>query len=361
MWLQSVERIHGRLHGRLVSEKGVVEWMDMQSIWQHQLPLARRTKASAVTRLHEWEVTDASEYLQLAGLDADLAGGHTVYGFSYNGLRFLVPAILVSKGLFQPNATLFEYLYRPSALELLLAPVPEAETVTVRLLPRYARTHRVPSDSALANLGWLYCFPSARDAWNSVYSSAARGLVHVTMPKVQAHLHLRGVLSDSTLAVSSLSIRLFQPMERPFEWAGIQPDQFCHRPKAGSVAPKARLIKADIEKGPNGWALSEWEWHSIKHLFSPHLRQRTDEQIRTLVSAILVKLGSGSGWMAVNASHGTTAKVSSFYRNNCVSGRWNEVERIIRKLRKSPGPDEKAAASLHPSKPEDNDIKRPSE
>lgn len=343
MWLQSVERVQGRLHGRLVSEKGAVEWMDMQSIWQHQQSLARRARASAVTRLHEWEVTDASEYLQLAGLDADLAGGHTVYAFSYNGLRFLVPAILVSKELFQPNVTLFEYLYRPSALELLLAPVPEAETTTVRLHSRYAKTHKPLSNSALGNLGWLYCFPSARDAWNSVYSSAAQGLVHVTMPKVQVRVHLRGVLFGSTLAVSTLSIRSVEPMERPFEWAGIQPHQFLHKPNMGRITPNKRLIKPDIEQGPNGWALSEREWHSIRHLFASRLRRRSDEQIRTFVSAVLMKLGSGSGWMAVNASHGTTSKVSSFYRDCCVTGRWNEIEKIVRELRKTSRPDLQAA------------------
>ncbi|MFM0652213.1 hypothetical protein [Paraburkholderia sediminicola] len=346
MWLQSVERVHGRLHGRLVSEKGVVEWMDMQSIWQHQQSLPRRTRASAVTRLDEWEVTDASEYLQIAGLDTDLAGGHTVYAFSYNGLRFLVPAILVTKALFQPNATVFEYLYRPSALDLLLAPVLEAETVTVRLLPRLTKSHSSPSDLALANLGWLYCFPSARDAWNSAYSSAARGLVHVTMPRMQSHVNLRGVLSGNTVAASTLSIRSFEPMERPFEWAGVQPHQFFHKPKTGRITPHARLIKPDIGQGPNGWALSEREWHSIRHLFAARNQRRTDEQIRTFVSAVLMKLGSGNGWRAVNASHGTTSKVSSFYTECCVAGRWNKIEKIVRELRKTPRPDTQAAKAL---------------
>jgi hypothetical protein len=56
MWLQSVERVHGRLQGRLVSVDGAIEWIDIQSVWQHKLPIPLRTRASAVTNLHEWKV-----------------------------------------------------------------------------------------------------------------------------------------------------------------------------------------------------------------------------------------------------------------------------------------------------------------
>jgi len=83
MWLQSVERVHGRLQGRLVSVDGAIEWIDIQSVWQHKLPIPLRTRASAVTNLHEWKVADTAEYLSLAGLDAGMAGGHTTYAFNY--------------------------------------------------------------------------------------------------------------------------------------------------------------------------------------------------------------------------------------------------------------------------------------
>jgi hypothetical protein len=333
MWLQSVERVHGRLQGRLVSVDGAIEWIDIQSVWQHKLPIPLRTRASAVTNLHEWKVADTAEYLSLAGLDAGMAGGHTTYAFNYEGLRFLVPSILVLKALFRPNATVFEYLYRPSALDLLLAPVSDADTMTVRVLPRRMRQHVPLGATSFSRLQWLYCFPSAREAWDSVYGNAVRGKIEVATPRICANVAMKGMLSSGTVLVSSLTFNSFEPAESPFTWAGEQPRQFDFSTDVGAPLPFPTLKKEAIVQGPNGWELSDDEWSSIEHLFPTGSKLHSGARARSLVSAILTKLGSGSGWKTANASLGTTAGVSSFYQNCTKSGRWHAVERILIHLR----------------------------
>ncbi len=54
----------------------------------------------------------------LAGIVARLDASetaHQVFTFNFNGLLVIVPAILVLKALCKPNATLFEYLFRPAS------------------------------------------------------------------------------------------------------------------------------------------------------------------------------------------------------------------------------------------------------
>jgi hypothetical protein len=335
MWLQSVERVNGRLQGRLISVGGAIQWINVQSAWQFKVPVPVRTRVSAVTNLHEWEVADIAEYLNLAGLDAGMAGGHAIYVFYYEGLRFLVPSILVHKALFRPNATAFEYLYRPSGLDLLLAPVSGADTMTVRVLPRRMRQHYPLGATSFARLRWLYCFPSAREAWDSVYSNAIRGNIEVAMPRIRANVAMTGVLSGGTVLVSTLTIKSFEPAESPFSWAGEQPSQFDFSSDTGDVAPFLTLKNTAIVQGPNGWALSDSEWSNIKHLFPVGSKLHSGDRARSLVSTILSKLGSGSGWKAANASLGTTAGVSSFYQNCTKSGRWDTVEKILIRLRQN--------------------------
>ncbi|WP_172161878.1 transposase [Paraburkholderia elongata] len=309
--------------------------MDMQTIWSHKVPVPTRTKGQAVTRFHDWDIVNAAEYLQLAGLDTGIAGGHTIYAFTYGGLRFLVPAILVMKALFRPHATAFENLYRRSALDLMLAPVPAAGTMTAHLV-RKSRKYNKNPQSKRASIGyrWLYCFPSAREAWDSVYQSAVQGRIHVTMPKIQASIATKGLRVGDTLLVSNLTILSFESMETPFAWAGEQPRQFDFGLERKDTAPYSPLIRSDLKQGPDGWALSDDEWNSIEHLFPHGFRRNSGEQARTLISAVLFKLGTGIGWKAMNARLGTTARVSSFYRDCRRFNRWDEVERILRGLRK---------------------------
>jgi hypothetical protein len=125
-----------------------------------------------------------------------------VYAVNHQGLRLVVPAIVFCKALFAPNATTFEYLYRPSGIDLLPAPVRRPTGMAVILIPRIIRQHDPISKSNMARLQWLYCFPSARAAFDSVYFNAARGAIGLELPKnLRRHLisgttprrHARGI------------------------------------------------------------------------------------------------------------------------------------------------------------------------
>jgi hypothetical protein len=139
---------------------------------------------------------------------------HKVYAANQNGLRLLAPAILFLKALFKPNATVFQYLFRPSGLDMLLAPVSTHGSVSVALIPSRLRQHVPIAHRGLARLQWLYCFPSARMAYDSVYAHAACGTIGLTLPNIEASVSVKGLLPGETLMVSSRRLTRSAPWKR---------------------------------------------------------------------------------------------------------------------------------------------------
>ena len=66
------------------------------------------------TCFSRWETVDAGDYLDETGIEVDVTETkHQVFADDCNGLRLVVPAIVVLKALFRSNATVFDYLFRP--------------------------------------------------------------------------------------------------------------------------------------------------------------------------------------------------------------------------------------------------------
>jgi hypothetical protein len=334
MWLHRIERVGGRLRGCIILENGVIQSTEPTLSWQFKAPVQAKLGVSGVTSLHQWVPADEAEYLRMAGLSPDLAGRHDVYAFRNRTLRFLLPAVVVWKALFRPPATAFEYLFRPSGLDDLLAPVWDSDAMTVRFIPRKIRQHEPVSIDGMSRLQWLYCFPSAREAWDSVYANALAGRIGVSLPKINANVSLRGVLVDDTFLVSDMTVGAFTPDEACFAWAGLQPREFSSKTFETGKRLNAILKKDGLLRGRSGWDLSDEEWNAIQYLFPRGTRGHSGDAARRLISAVLEKLGTGTGWKLSNWKVGTPTGASSFYRNTSKSGRWGKLEAIVMNMRR---------------------------
>ncbi len=335
MWLESIERMNGYLKGKAIDGDGKSKLIDVKSTWQLKMPVASRSKFTAATNLVDWRLADAADYLDSASLGHKAAGNsHQVYAVNHQGLRLVVPAIVFCKALFVPNATTFEYLYRPSGIDSLLAPIRRPTGMAVTLIPRIIRQHEPISRSNMARLQWLYCFPSARAAFDSVYVNAARGVIGLDLPKIYADISFRGQLLEGTLFVSALTVNRFKTLETPFDWAGTQPEEYELTGENVSAHLNPVLKNNHLIEGAAGWGLSDFEWSRLQHLFPSGNKRATGQRARGLVSAILTKLGSGTGWSIANASFGTTSAVSSYYQSCLRSGRWQEIESTLMAIRR---------------------------
>ncbi|MEX3934201.1 hypothetical protein AB4Y32_20770 [Paraburkholderia phymatum] len=218
----------------------IAKWIDVKPTWQLKMPVASRSKFTAVTNPGDWRLVDAADYLDARSLGHKAVdNSYEVYVVNHQGLRLVVPAIAFCKALFAPNATTFEYLSRRSGIDLHLAPVRRPTGMAVTLIPRIIRQHEPISKSNMARLQWLYCFPSARAAFDSVYFNAARGAIGLELPKICPDISFRGQLREGTLVVSAHTINRFKTLETPFSWAGEHPQEY--EITGGSVSSRTSI------------------------------------------------------------------------------------------------------------------------
>ncbi|BCZ81691.1 hypothetical protein PTKU64_53660 [Paraburkholderia terrae] len=335
MWLHGIERRNGVLTAKVVKGESDIEWTNIEAAWEVDIPMTSTSRISGTSCFSRWKLVDAAQYLSETAIEVDLAANrHQIFEVDHNGLCLVVPAILVLKALFKPNATVFEYLFRPSGLDMLLAPKHTNGSTSVALLRRKLRQHVPIGDTSLERLRWLYCFPSARAAFDSVYTSATSGVVGIKLPTAEIEISLKGCLRGRKFFASSLTIGGCAPLEAPFDWAGQQPLRFLLREPAIGEYLNSTLVDSEIIEGPIGWELSDDEWASVKHLFPTGPRCRSAEQTRAFVGAIIAKLGTGEGWASVNSKHGTTSAVSSLYRDYRLSGKWHMLVTTVIEMRK---------------------------
>ncbi|RAS33191.1 transposase [Paraburkholderia bryophila] len=335
MWLQAIERRNGVLAARVVNGDRDVEWMNVEAAWEADIHASSTSRMSVATCFSRWKVVDATDFFSEMAIEAyPAANKHQMFEVDHNGLRLVLPAILVLKALFKPNATVFQYLFRPSGLDMLLAPVYANGSTTVAILPRKLRQHVPVGDTGLERLRWLYCFPTARAAFDSVYTRATYGVVGIKLPTAEIDISVKGCLRGRKFFVSSLSIVRCSPLEAPFDWAGRQPQHFRLREPAPGERLNPILVDSDLIEGPSGWGLSDDEWACVAYLFPTGPQCRSGEQTRAFVNAILEKLGTGVGWTSVNSKHGTLSAVSSLYRDYRRSGKWHKLVATVLEMRK---------------------------
>ncbi len=335
MWLQSTERRNGILKAKVVKTDGSIDWLDLKNTWQLNVPIEPKSKLSATTTFAQWKLGNADAYVnEFRGAAETSPTSHQIYTFDHNGLLVVIPAILLMKALFKPSATVFEYLFRAAGLDMLVAPQQDNGSTSVTLLHRKIRQHVPIAATSLRRLQWIYCFPSARAAFDSVYRYATQGKFGVRLPNANVEISVQGQLRQNVLIASRLSVTACSPLEDPFDWAGHQPEKF--RLDACKSWEQLNPVLSDpsILPGAAGWALSDSEWSGIEHFFPSGRRRVCGNRARDFMDGILIKLGTGVGWAKVNSSLGTTCAVSSFYQNLRQSGRWDTVVAAVMDTRR---------------------------
>ncbi|WP_321795283.1 hypothetical protein [Caballeronia sp. J97] len=334
MWLHSIERKDGRLEGKVIHSDGDISWVDASSLWQLQMPESGKSKLRLTTNLDDWQASDSTEYLALSGMQYHLRDdSHEIYVARHLGLRLLIPALVLTRALFMPNAIFFNHLYRPSSLDQLVAPVLQATGLVCAPLHRDLRRRIGAAASGPTRVQWMYCFPSAREAFASVYANALRRAIRLALPKLVGDAVLTGTLHGRVFVASAMSLHRLEPNEHAFSWAGEQPTQFI-LPSADRSGTQLNpvLKKSELIEGPNGWRLADSEWLRLNHIIRANPADGPNDD-RAIVDAILIKLATGMGWRSANGMVEGATRVSSFYQNLRRSGRWEDFEAALLCLR----------------------------
>jgi hypothetical protein len=182
-------------------------------------------------------------------------------------------------------------------------------------------------------LSWLYCFPSARQAWASFYHGATRGHLDVCLPKASVTFDIRGLRDRHTCYVSSLKAIQVEAREEPFAFAKGHP-----RVIVASAHQKRglALTSASVAQHPAQQPfvrLSDEEWAAIEPLLASSRGMGASDS-RGIVDAILWKYAEGLQWRDVVEARGRfVARAPTSLSRWKADGRWDAVARRLDELR----------------------------
>lgn len=296
---------------------------------QMQSSYARRV----TTDLRRWRPVSFNEYAFAFNRPLLDEPAHAAWSFVDGSTRLVVPALALLRALVRPSKALFPYLFRPQSLDDVCGYTSEADMGgRVRVLaPGDPRVMRSPE--VVESLSWMYCFPSARRAWGSVYQSAKQGMLNFALPEAVLTLNVRSVRLGANAYVTSLNAVELIAQEEPLPFAQGHP-RTIH---ASAFAKGGQGRVADTGKQRKGLPpfqhLTDQEWHEIGPLLQSGKGLRPEDQ-RSLLDAILWKFAESVRWEDVKLRLGTSlAKAPTTYSRWKADGRWDAVVTRLSELR----------------------------
>ncbi|MDB5763927.1 MAG: putative transposase of family [Herminiimonas sp.] len=291
------------------------------------------------TDFQNWQLSSANDYISGFGLSSTVDEAHRVFKFEHEKVTYLVPAAVLFKAIFRPLNLTATYLFRPQGLEQ--ACVPTLSSAGANFVMS-GLSKRAQSCSSLQQpLSWLWCFPSAKLMWNSVYSYACNGLLACDLPVGNARIVAKGVKKDAQLFVTEITMLQITTDEEPFEFACVHSKTIVFHE---GVSFRNRQLSDFVARADNTliqvngkWDVTDQEWDAIYQLFSEQEKRGSSKrkhELRTLIDGILAKLGTGIPWTKFEFKAGTWSNASKLYGECRKDGRWLEIQTILKHSRR---------------------------
>lgn len=302
-WFDGFTRVNGELCLIDVNSKGVRTETVLANLAKSEFK--HRTKRIKVeSDFNDWQVVQAAEYLEVFESNIMQEERHQVFKFTYEGQEYLMPALVITKALFKPFHALVDYLYKPQGLEQVCFPMNDYSDIQFYSGIKYSRLKS--QDSIKQQMSWLWAYPSANNAWHSVYSYACNDKIGLVLPKGNVKMVLHCLKGKRYLHIVDATIICIDTNEKPLNEAGLSMNTIVYHQihKVGykkNYGHRGRLLltNSKLLKSKQGWTLTDEEWNEIETLLPQRTQRYTQNQKysrREVLDAILIKLGSGVSW-----------------------------------------------------------------
>lgn len=252
----------------------------------HGLPTQSTNRCVLEQRLDTWSINgNPQHYAAAMNIGGVIAGDHEVYETHHNGLRVLVPALVLMRAFFRPTMYLLPRMFRPAPLDCFRHVDFSERVPAIRLL---SSTWNDPSGrygDLRSPISWMTFFPSGSQFAASVYENARMGRLAVTLPRARVRMAVQGRVHQGLFLATSATLLRATAEERPFDWACSQSSLIYERSPAPSKGSEA-LKLSNIPCHPDGTVdilHSEWA-HLEPMLIDPAKRDRHLLDQRLLVS-----------------------------------------------------------------------------
>lgn len=309
-WALGIAVENGRLVVEGIGRGGDLEIGDIADLGTCGLPTCSiLVKHKGTLDFGSLVAGNADDYLSALGLSMQKqsANRHMVFVVEFDGVKAVIPALVLMRALFRPTRHFLPLMFRPQALDrvrfLDFARTPAEVVVDVNWSSFYRSGDEVGQCAE-----WMSFFPSAIRLAASIHEFAMRGEIGLTVPHGSARATMHGLKLDGVLFVTEMKLISVHANEEPIlAAAGCSPD-FKLRDVHWDGPSKGSLCEfGKVPSGKSGGLeVSDLEWMAIEPvLFQGGQRSRETINQRHLFDAILQKINFGTSWRKLVPQSGT--------------------------------------------------------
>lgn len=173
----------GTMVARLEGARGNQVLVPAAFLGSRGLPPSTRSKVSVETDLGRWRQADFDEYAFAFRRPIQGDHFHAAWSFVHTSHRYVVPALAVLRALASPSSGIFPRVFRPQSLEDVCWYDSSGKEPRIVVDGTLGLKNSLGQSPVANALSWFYCFPSARQAWASVYVAATNGGLSMELPK----------------------------------------------------------------------------------------------------------------------------------------------------------------------------------
>lgn len=304
------------------------------------LPKLQRKRLRFDGSFETWTRASHVDMLTALGLSSLPDNRHHVFQFEHEGLTVFVPALAVIRALFKPASVLFRLAFTPLGVDLISHVDWSQNPPTVVIdCPQAARVLGRAQYGArqIEALRWMQTSRSARSCVQSTHTYALAGQIGLDLPTGHACMAFHGVKVGRTFFATQMSMNAVEVAEE--DSLTGKAERFClHASQDKARAAPARDIEFNIPPKADGtWELSEAEWGVVAGLLlADNKRRIARADNRSLVDAILVKLGTKCAWSGAPAATSSRASdPATYFHRWCATRRFQRVVEFLAATRRA--------------------------
>ncbi len=336
-WLEGFDSQAGELRARLRSRGEVRATSAFRELWEEGVPqVDQKIRRAFSTDLKDWGRASTRRYVaEFDGLSA-VDEGHEVFSFHCGRSEYLVPALVLMRGLFPLVADALAYAFTPRPLEALCLPITRAGHWTVATPDLTGAYNGRFRRSAVESLAWASIYPSARNTWVSVYRAACEGRMSLDLPKATVRLVPYGLRVGRTVHVTRLVVNAILAQEEPEGFAAGAARSFVLMTNSEPLAPNPNDYYGNHSGGPAiQYCLTDEEWAIVRDFceVTPAIKGRqVRDGAREIADGLVIRAATSLPWQEIPVQVAPNA-LALHSRNWRGDGRLHRLLNALRQTR----------------------------
>jgi hypothetical protein len=220
MWVAGTDRRDGTLGLLLQAADGGGKFSPIQEL-RRNLSFKPSVSRKACIKFNQFRVVPTVDYLAGVGSGDLNPLGQQCYEFESTAGNMVVPGQLLVVALVGATTLMRAPLLSPQGPTALQTAFWDNELGKVQFLstPRRMRQFQMDRWSTVCRMQWVLQFPTASQAWSSVYVHALGGMLDLALPKASATGIFRGVEVGERLMVTGIDLLTLTALEAPHPFA----------------------------------------------------------------------------------------------------------------------------------------------